>query len=107
MITGGRWNEALRKVGKINRLIKRYDIKETKVLIELAFWKGQMEQADDDTSNRDAFRIGIPEPVQELILQYIDPVEEEEVQGHHIKRRLGPDGSVIPIYDNDDDSDEE
>lgn len=93
-------------MGKINNLIKRYEIKETTVLIELAFWKGQIEQAVN-TSNRGAYRIGIPEPVQELILQYIDPAEEEEVQGHHIKRRLGPDGSVIPIYDNDDDSDEE
>jgi len=107
LVAGGRWNEALRKVGKINRLIKRYEIKETTVLVELAFWKGQMEQAGDDTSNRGAFRIGIPEPVQELILQYIDPAEEEEVQGNPIKRRLGPDGSVIPIYDNDDDSDDE
>ena len=40
LITGGRWNEGLRKVGKINKLIKRYEIKETTVLIELAFWKG-------------------------------------------------------------------
>ena len=40
VITGGRWNEGLRKVGKINKLIKRYEIKETTVLIELAFWKG-------------------------------------------------------------------
>ena len=53
LITGGRWNEALNKVDQVNKLIKKYEIKEATVLIELALWKGKMGQACDavDTSN--------------------------------------------------------
>ena len=101
MITGGR--KALSKVGQINKLIKNYEIKEATVLIELAFWKSMLQQAGDavDTSNRGAYRIGIPGPVQEAILQYINPAKEKKVQDRPIKRRMGPNGSVVAIYDDE------
>ena len=60
------------KIDKIVRLIRYYEIKEATAMFELALWRARIDQADDtDDINRDAYRIEVPGPVKDTILQYI------------------------------------
>ena len=60
------------KLNKVKGLIRYYETKEATTLFELAIWKARIDQVDDaDDINRDAYRIDVPGPVKETVLQYI------------------------------------
>ena len=61
------------KLDKIVRLIRYYEIKEATTLFELALWKAKMGQAvdDDKPADRGAYRVEVPGPVKDNILQYL------------------------------------
>ena len=44
------------------------------MLFELALWKAKIDQVDDvdEITSRDAYRIEVPGPVKDTILQYLD-----------------------------------
>ena len=49
-----------------------YEMKERTTLLELALWKARIDQADDaDDIKRDAYRIEVPGPVKNIILQFM------------------------------------
>ena len=47
------------------------EMKAATTLFELALWKAKISQTDD--ANREACRVGVPEPVKDAILQYAYP----------------------------------
>jgi len=60
-------------LGQIDRLITYYEAREATTLLELAIWKSKIDQAEvKPPINRDAHRIGIPGPVKDIILQYLN-----------------------------------
>jgi len=61
------------KLDKVVQLIRYYEIKEATTLFELALWKCKINQAvnDDEPANRKAYRIEVPGPVKDTILQYL------------------------------------
>ena len=58
---------------KIYKLISYYESKETTSLFELALWKAKIDQVDHvvELASRDAYRIEVPGPVKDTILQYL------------------------------------
>ena len=53
-----------------------YELKEATSTFELALWKSKLDQADaTNTTNRDAYRIDVPGPVKDTMLQYLDPFQ--------------------------------
>jgi len=72
-----------KKLDKIVRLIRYYEIKEATTLFELALWKAKIDQKLDqvDATNpsvlgtlptsREAYRIEVPGPIKDAILQYL------------------------------------
>jgi len=60
------------KLNKIVALIWYYEIKEATTSFELALWKAKIKT---DISNppvdRGAYRVGVPGPVKDTILQYL------------------------------------
>jgi len=59
-------------LGRIDRLIAYYEVKEATTLLELAIWKSKIDQVEMKHINRDEYRIDIPGPVKNNILQYLD-----------------------------------
>ena len=59
-------------LGRIDRLLTHYKLKEATTLLELAMWKSKIEQARVNPIKRDVYRIDIPGPVKNTILQYLD-----------------------------------
>ncbi len=59
-------------LGQIDRLIAYYELKEATTLLELAMWKAKMDQSEENLINRDEYRIDIPSPVKNTILQYLN-----------------------------------
>jgi len=60
------------KLAKVKRLIAFYEVKEATVIFELALWKSRIDQADISSSfDRRAYRIEVPGPVKDTILQYL------------------------------------
>ena len=58
---------------KITRLVSYYELKDATATFELALWKSKLNQADaSNTTNRAAYRIDVPGPVKDTILQYLD-----------------------------------
>lgn len=69
---GSNWNTIKASLDQITSWIRYYEIKEATTLFELALWKAKLDQADEATDiNRDAYRIEVPGPVKDTILQYI------------------------------------
>jgi len=67
------WIGLRRDFGRITRLVSYYELKEATTMFELALWKSKLDQADaSNTSNRSAYRIDVPGPVKNLMLQYLD-----------------------------------
>jgi len=62
------------KLDKVEGLVRYYEMKEATTLLELALWKARIDQIDDDVepTNRDAYRIEVPGPVKDVILQYLN-----------------------------------
>ena len=59
-------------LGRIERLLTYYELREATTLLELAMWKSKMDQASTNPINRDVYRIDIPGPVRDTILQYLE-----------------------------------
>ena len=67
------WNETKKNLGSITRLVSYYELKEATSTVELALWKSKLDQADaTNTTNRVAYRIDVPGPVKDTMLQYLD-----------------------------------
>ena len=68
-----RWNDVRRDLGRITRLVSYYELKDATTTFELALWKSKLGQADAATTiNRTAYRIDVPGPVKDTMLQYLD-----------------------------------
>ena len=52
-------------------IFKYHEIKEATTLFELALWKAKIDQEEHPIS-REAYRIEVPGPVKDAILQYLD-----------------------------------
>lgn len=59
------------KLDMVVELLACYEKKEATTLLELAFWKANMNQADDHPINREAYRIEVPEPAKDIIMQFL------------------------------------
>ena len=69
----GNWNGIRRGLSKITRHVSHYELKEATSTFELAMWKFKLDQADAiNTTDRAAYRIDVPGPVKDTMLQYLD-----------------------------------
>jgi len=59
-------------ISRIDRLITYYEVREATTLLELAMWKSKIDQASTNPINRDVYRIDIPGPVKDSILQFLN-----------------------------------
>jgi len=59
------------KLDKIIRLLDYYEIKEATTMFELALWKAKIDQVGDINRDIDMYRVEVPGPVKDRILQYI------------------------------------
>ena len=67
------WNETKRDLARITRLISYCELKEATITFELALWKFKLDQEDaSNITNRATYRIDVPGPVKDTILQYLD-----------------------------------
>ena len=67
------WDETKRDLGKITQLVSYYELKEATTTFELSLWKSKLDQAGtNNTTNRSAYRIDVPGPVKDTMLQYLD-----------------------------------
>ena len=67
------WDDIRRDLGKITRLVSYYELKEATSTFELALWKSKLDQVGaKNTTNRAAYRIDVPGPVKDTMLQYLD-----------------------------------
>ena len=67
------WDDIRRDLSRIARLVSYYELKEATSTFELAMWKSKLNQADTtNTTNRAAYRIDVPGPVKDTMLQYLD-----------------------------------
>ena len=66
------WNDVRKDIRRITRLVSYYELKEATSTFELALWKSKLDQADaTNTTNRTAYRIDVPGPVKDIMLQYL------------------------------------
>ena len=61
------------KIDRVEGLVRYYEKKEATTLFELALWKANLDQASEMTrrSTWDKYRIEVPGPVKDTILQYL------------------------------------
>ena len=59
-------------LGQIDQLLTYYELREATTLLELAMWKAKMDQVEENLINLDVYRIDIPGPVRDTILQYLN-----------------------------------
>ena len=67
------WSLIRERVDQIVSWIKYYEMKEATALFELALWKAKIDSVDENTTtlDRNVFRIDVPGPVKDAILQYL------------------------------------
>ena len=71
----GLWDEIESDIGKITRLVSYYELKEATSTFELALWKYNLDQVGaSNTANRVAYRIDVPGPVKDTMMQYLDHI---------------------------------
>ena len=59
--------------GLHDRLVSYYELKDATTTFELASWRSKLDQADaSNATNRAAYRIDVPGPVKDTMLQYLD-----------------------------------
>ena len=69
------WNGTKQDLGRITRLVSYYELKEATSTFELALWKFNLGQAGaSNTTNRATYRIDVPGPVKDTLLQYLDHI---------------------------------
>ena len=66
------WIPLKDRLDGIDRLLTYYELKEATTLLELAIWKSKIEQAEGNPIKRDIYRIDIPGPVRDSVLQYLN-----------------------------------
>ena len=67
------WNGTKRDLYRTTRLVSYYELKEATTTFELALWKFNLDQAGaTNTTNRADYRIDVPGPVKDTMLQYLD-----------------------------------
>ena len=68
------WNNYVRwDLGRITRLVSYYELKEATITFELALWKIKLDEAViGNNTNRNDYRMDVPGPVKDTILQYLD-----------------------------------
>jgi hypothetical protein len=64
------WDGIRTIFNKIETLISHYEMKEAQTIVELAFWKSQLDQAGCTATNRNEYRVGVPGPVKDSIMDY-------------------------------------
>jgi len=73
------WKIRRKVFGRIDRLIAYYELKEATTLLELAMWRSKIDQAEARPPiNRDEYRLDIPGPVKDTILQYLLSSDDSE-----------------------------
>jgi len=68
------WDTTKQILDKIVSKVKYYEMKEATTLFELALWKAEMNEVEDDDIDpidRDSFRVYVPGPVKDAITQYL------------------------------------
>jgi len=66
------FNRLKQSLDKVVSLIGYYERLDATTSLELAMWKAKLNQVDDiDPANRDEFRVDVPGPVKDTVLQYI------------------------------------
>ena len=67
------WCLVKQRLDQIVNWIKHYEMKEATTLFELALWKAKIDQVGETTAfdDRDAYRVDVPGPVKDTILQYL------------------------------------
>jgi hypothetical protein len=71
------WDYIRRDFGRIAQLVSYYELKEATSTFELALWKFNLDQADATNTNdtdRIAYRINVPGPVKDTMLQYLEHI---------------------------------
>ena len=69
------WDEIERDIGRISRLVSYYELKEATSTFELALWKYNLDQVGaSNTANRAVYRIDVPGPVKDTMMQYLDHI---------------------------------
>ena len=68
------WSLVERHFHYIVKWIKYYEMKEATTLFELALWKAKIDQVEEGIYERglNVFRVDVPGPVKDAILQYLD-----------------------------------
>ena len=81
---GHNWKRSMECIAKIERLISLYELEEAGTLFELALWKAKIDESNDVIGkDRYAYRIEVPGPVKEKIVQYLSlksDCSEEEIK---------------------------
>jgi hypothetical protein len=66
------WNSIRESLDQVVSWIRYYEIKENMPLFELALWKAKIDQSGATSiAKREAYRIEVPGPVKDAILQYL------------------------------------
>ena len=72
LIRGDGWSSMRATLDKVIALIAYYEMKEATTILELALWKAKMDQAQGKLiEDRGVYRIDVPGPVKDAILQYL------------------------------------
>ena len=62
-----------RDLVRISQLVSYYELKEATTTFELALWKSKLDQAGaTNPTNRSDYRIDVPGPVKDTMLQYLE-----------------------------------
>ena len=76
LTTHNNWDNSRRRdLGRIAQLVSYYELKEATSTFELAMWKFNLDQEDatnTNDTNRAAYRMEVPGPVKDIMLQYLD-----------------------------------
>ena len=72
LVQGQNWSTLRGVFGRIDQLLTYYELREATTLLELAMWKSKIDQVEENLINRDEYRIDIPGPVRDTILQYLN-----------------------------------
>ena len=66
------WNRIRGIRDQLIAVISYYEVKEATTIFELALWKFNMDQAEEHVVNRKDYRMDVPGPVKEIVLQYFN-----------------------------------
>jgi hypothetical protein len=71
-IEGGRnWDSIKTILRRIERTVSYYEMKEATTIYELSLWKSKLDDAGNNTANSNDYRVAVPGPAQNTILEYL------------------------------------